>query len=723
VHRATVVADTIPRQIGHYPVECELGRGGMGVVYLGRDPKLNRKVAVKVLPSEWTGGERLQRFEREARTAAQLSHPNIATIYELGRAGETYFIAMEYIDGKSLRDRLLASKRMSQADALELATQIADALVAAHDRNIVHRDLKPHNVMLTGEGRVKILDFGLAKRLAPEGEAGATVVTQLTAERRVLGTPGYMSPEQVRGEQVDARSDIFSFGVLLYETVTGEAPFTGESDAEVLSAILRDTPLPVRKRNPDVSQELDRFIGKCLEKAREKRFQSARELLSELRRVRETVGDGQAEERPSIAVLPFENMSADPDNEYFTDGMAEEILNALSTIEALRVASRTSSFAFKGKHEDIRKIGHQLDVQTLLEGSVRKAGNRLRISAKLINVADGYQLWSERYDRDVEDVFAIQDEIAANITQALRVVLTESEKRAIEKVPTQDVRAYDCYLRGRQFFHEHRRKSYEFARQMFHRATQIDPGYAHAYAGIADCCSSLYRFCEASDAYLQEADDACRKALALDPELAEAHVARGLATSLKGELEEARKEFEIAIQLNPQLFDAFHVYGRMCFGNGEMERARELFERTVELDPEEYTAAYFLALAYKALGREADARSAEKRGLELIKRHLELNPDDAIAICRGATTWAQLGETEMARDWAGRAISIDPDDPLVLYNVGCVQAALGEREEAIDCLERSVACGMGQREWPENDPDLDAVRDHPRFQALLEKMS
>jgi non-specific serine/threonine protein kinase len=692
----------------------------MGVVYLGRDTRLNRPVAIKVLPGEWTSGERLQRFEREARTAAQLSQPNIATIYELGQADDTYFIAMEYIEGRSLRERLSQPERVSLNEALDLGAQIADALAAAHARNIVHRDLKPQNVMLTAENRVKILDFGLAKTLASSD--GASVVTQLTAERRVLGTPGYMSPEQVRGEQVDARSDIFSFGVLLYEMVTGEAPFTGESDADILSAILRDTPLPVRNRNRKVSSDLDRFIARCLEKDREARFQTAGELVAELRRVRQTVGQGQKEETPSVAVLPFANMSADPDNEYFTDGMAEEIINALSKVEALRVVSRTSSFAFKGKHEDITKIGEQLRVRTVLEGSVRKAGKRLRITAQLINVADGYQLWSERYDRDVEDVFAIQDEIAQNITSALKVVLTEKEKKAIEKAPTENVKAYDYYLRGRQYFAQFRRKGNEFGRQMFKRAIEIDPTFALAYAGVADASSMLYMYWDPTEQNLREAEQAARTALDLDPELAEAHVAMGSTISLKGDFTQAQSHFEKAIQLDPQLFNAYYLYGRACLSNGRLEKAAEMLAKASELRLEDYYAPLLLATVYAGLEREGDRDATYRKALEVIEKHLELNPDDARAVCLCANAWSRLKDTAKAMEWVKRAIAMEPEEAVVLYNVACVYALLGEDDKSIDWLERTIESGFLYRGWAENDPDLDSLRAHPRFKALLGKM-
>jgi TolB-like protein/Tfp pilus assembly protein PilF len=423
----------------------------------------------------------------------------------------------------------------------------------------------------------------------------------------------------------------------------------------------------------------------------------------------------------SIAVLPFADMSAEKENGYFTDGMAEEIINALTTIRALRVASRTSSFAFKGTTEDIRQVGKKLDVATVLEGSVRKAGNKLRITAQLVNVADGYQLWSQRYDRDMEDVFAIQDEIAQSIVTALRVILSEDEKRAIEKVPTVNVEAYDCYLRGRQFFHQFRKQSLEFARQMFNKAIEIDPTYALAYAGVADCCSVLYTNFDASDANLTNADVASRRALKLAPQLAEAHVARGLAVSLLGHHAEAETEFETAMGLNPQLFDAAYRFGRSLLAQGKFEKAATIFERAMELRPEDYVVPGLLGGAYAALGRTADAQRGFKRQAEAATKRLELNPDDPRALYMGAVGLARLGEAKRARDWANQAMAISPNDATVLYNVACVFSNIGEADEAVAALEKSVASGFGHWAWIENDSDFDTIRNHPRYKALIEK--
>ena len=427
------------------------------------------------------------------------------------------------------------------------------------------------------------------------------------------------------------------------------------------------------------------------------------------------------EDRRSIAVLPFVNMSGDPENEYFSDGISEEILNLLTKLPKLRVPSRTSSFAFKGTTEDIRQVGKKLDVATVLEGSVRKAGNKLRITAQLVNVGDGYQLWSQRYDRDMEDVFAIQDEIAQNIVKALRVILSEDEKRAIEQVPTANVEAYDCYLRGRQFFHQFRKQSIEFARQMFNKAIEIDPTYALAYAGVADCCSVLYTNFDATEANLSNADTASRRALELAPQLAEAHVARGLAVSLLGQYAEAETEFETAMGLNPQLFDAAYMYGRGLVAQGKYDKAVRILERAAELRPEDYVVPEFLGAAYARLGRTVDSQRAYRRAVDAATKRLELNPDDPRALYMGGTGLARLGEVKRAKDWGAQALAISPGDATVLYNVACIYSTSGETDEAITLLERAIAAGFGHWKWIENDSDFDSLRNHPRYEAMMAK--
>ncbi len=415
-------------------------------------------------------------------------------------------------------------------------------------------------------------------------------------------------------------------------------------------------------------------------------------------------------------------MSADKENEYFSDGLAEELIHVLSKVESLHVASRTSTFAFKGKNEDVRKIGEQLNVRTVLEGSVRKAGNRLRISAQLVNVADGYQLWSETYNRQLEDVFEIQDEIAQNIAKALRVLLSDKDKKALEQGQTADIQAYDYYLRGRQFFHQFRRQGFEFARQMFAKAIAIDPTYARAFAGLADCHSLLYTNWERSDLHLKEADAASRKALELDADLAEAHVARGQAVMLNKHYDEARREFETALDQNPNLFEAHYFYARCCMAQGQLTEAVRLFEQASRLRPEDYQALCLGAGTLMGLGRKAEAEATYRRGLEAAEKHLQRHPDDARAHYLGAAAWCQLGQPDKGCDWARRAMDIDPEEPMTLYNVACVYALQNKVEEALGILENAVQHGFRHKAWIEHDADLNSLRGQPRFVALLQRL-
>lgn len=722
-------------KLGPYEILSKLGAGGMGEVYRARDSRLEREVAIKVLPDRFAQDhDALTRFRRESKAVAALSHPNIRAIFDIGTDEGRTFAVMELLEGETLASRLKRSA-FEWHKAVPIALAIADGLAAAHGKGIVHRDIKPQNIFLTAEGGVKILDFGLARlktKGSKEGEGLTATLTLETQPGAILGTVQYMSPEQVRGQGADARSDIFAFGCVLYEMLTGHRAFSRNATADTIAAILNDDPPSLAEAGVSVPGELQRVVTHCLEKNPAQRFQSARDLAFALRGVeRGAYADEPGKRRtpdkersePSVAVLPFVNMSADRENEYFSDGLAEELINALCKIDRLHVASRTSAFAFKGKNQDIREIGDRLNVRTVLEGSVRKAGNRLRISAQLVNVTDGYHLWSETFDRKMEDVFAVQDEIAQAIARALRVVLSEKEKRAIAKVPTDNVQAYEYYLRGRQFFYEFRRKGWEQARKLFIRAYELDPQYVSAYAGVADSCSLLYTYCDASDAYLKEADEASRKALELDPELAEVHVARGLAVSLNKRYDEARQEFETAIRQNPELFEAYYFYGRARLAQEELEQAAQLLEQACRLRPEDYHALDLLAGIYTGLGRKSDAEAAYHRSLQAAEKHLELFPEDGRALYLGAIALVRLGERDRGVEWAERALATDPEEPIVLYNVGCTYALLGKVEKAIDYLDEAITFGMGHKEWFENDPDLDSVREHPRFQALLERLT
>ncbi len=705
-----------------YTFDREVGRGGMATVYRAQDQKHDRPVAIKVLHPYLAVNLGPERFLREIQIAAQLQHPHIVPLYDSGQAGDLLYYVMPYVEGESLRQRLAREQRLPVEDALHLGRSVAAALDYAHRHGVVHRDIKPENVMLH-EGEAVVTDFGIAKAVTA---AAASTLTQTGA---TVGTPAYMSPEQAAGAaELDGRSDVYSLGCVVYEMLSGRTPFTGPTAQAIIAQCFTEPPPSLRGARGDLPEWVEPVVMKSLAKEAGDRFATAAQFSLALKQPGASTPPGMtttaaaAATTKSIAVLPFVNMSADPENEYFTDGIAEEIINALTKIQALRVASRTSSFAFKGKNQDIRKVGEQLNVTTVLEGSVRKAGSRLRVTAQLVNVTDGYHLWSERYDRELQDVFAIQDEIAGNIVRALRVVLSDAEKRAIEKAPTANVQAYDYYLRGRQFFHQFRRTGMQFARRMFERAIEVDPGYAIAYAGVADCCSFLYMYWDGSKANLEGAESASRKALDLDPELAEAHASRGFAVSLSKQYDEARREFETAIRLNPKLYEAHYFYARACVQEGKLEEAVLHYQDASRVRPEDYQALVLMAAPLKALGRTEEMRAAMRHGLEVAQKHLELNPDDARALYLGAGALVQLGDREQGLDWTRRAYAIDSEDPGVLYNVACAYSNMGQIDDAIACLEKAVQNGFGHREWFENDSDLDPLRNDERFQALMKRL-
>ncbi|MDX1643682.1 MAG: protein kinase [Thermoanaerobaculia bacterium] len=712
----------IGQTLSHYKIVEKLGEGGMGAVYLAEDGRLGRQVALKILPAEMADDpERLERFEREAKVVAALNHPNIVTIHSVEEADGVRFLTMERVEGVSLEEKVVPGG-LGLDDFLGIAKPLVEAVCAAHERGITHRDLKPANVMVGDDGRVKVLDFGLAKLQEDRRAAEVTELSTqgLTRDGVVLGTVPYMSPEQVQGRAADHRSDIFSIGIIFYQLLTGQRPFRGETSADVISSILRDQPGSVTSLNAHLPNHIGRIVRRCLEKDPNGRYQTARDLLNELEELRREAAASEQPAGSSIAVLPFTNMSSDPEQEYFCEGIAEELINGLGRIKNLRVASRTAAFQFKGRGFDIREVGEKLNVGTLLEGSVRKAGNRLRITAQLVNVADGYRLWSERYDRTMEDIFAIQDEIAESIVKALEMTLSPKERRAIQNVATRDVGAYDYYLRGRKFFYGFDRKNFDFARRMYTKAIELDPNYALAYAGIADCCSFLCMYALGKAEDREKADEASRKALELDPDLAEAHASRGLALSLNKKYDEAEVEFEKAIELNSKLYEAYYFYARVCVAQGKFEKAAELYEKAIEVRPEDYQAPLLLPQVLVRLERdEEEISEAHRRAVAVTQRHLDLNPGDVRALVLGASSLMALEQRDKALAWLDQALSLAPEEPHLLYNVACVYASAGEEERALETLERSVRLGYAHKSWIENDSDLDSIRDHLRFRQIV----
>jgi TolB-like protein/Flp pilus assembly protein TadD len=786
----TMIGTTLSR----FKITGKLGEGGMGEVYRALDTELDREVALKLLPADMADDpERLERFQREAKSVAALNHPNIVTIHNIEESEGRHFLTMELVDGDSV-DKLIPKDGLPLAQLFDIAIPMADALAVAHEKGIVHRDLKPANVMVGTDGRVKVLDFGLAKlAAAPAGEDGELAEmatrTALTGEGMLMGTAPYMSPEQLDGRPVDQRTDLFAMGVVLYEMATGHRPFQGDTSAALVTSILRDQPQAITDVNETLPRHLARVVQHCLEKDPRDRYQSALDVRNELRSLRREVdsgvvqtgsggmqtpavsqeppkksrlglwagvaaaavvilgvawwmGRGSGKEsaivstptpeaspavagpsyKPSVAVLPFVNLSADPQNEYFTDGLTEELIQALGKVEGLQIPARTSVFALKGSKLTVQEIGERLGVGNVLEGSVRKSGNQLRISAQLIEVADGFELWSETYDRELEDVFVIQDEIASNIVGALQLTLSPGEEQALQSDRTTDIKAYDFYLRGRGYFRRRTKEDFESAREMFSKSIEIDSSYAPAYAGLADTYTEFWRNYESTDENLRKADEYSRKAVELGPDSAEAHAARGYALGQLRQYDEAVAEFETAIELGPTLFEAYYYYGTVAFTQGDLEAAAEMFEKASQSAPDDIRALQLLPQVYRSLGRPKSVRSTSERRLALAERLLELDPDDVQVLLYGANALANLGERARSLEWAERVLKAETDDALVLYNIACFYSIAGEPDLAIQALEKSYEAGLADPEWMAQDSDLDSLRDRVRYQALVERM-
>jgi serine/threonine protein kinase/tetratricopeptide (TPR) repeat protein len=697
-----------------YTIIRKLAEGGMGEVYEAMDRKLGRRVALKFLSPRLTADpEARDQFIREARAASALDHPNICTIYEVDETGgRSLFISMAYYDGETLRTRLDRGA-LGVREALDIAISVASGLAKAHARHIIHRDIKPSNIFITQDGQIKILDFGLAK-LA--GESGGVSM-------EAAGTVLYMSPEQIQARDVDSRADVWSFGAVLYEMLAGRPPFRGKTAAEVMSAIVKTEPDITGQLRRSVPVEIERIIARSLAKDPDARYQRIDELLSALVEAKRQIDARSLDRKPSIAVLPFADMSMKKDQEYFCDGIADELINGLARIRNLHVVSRTSTLKYKDSTLDIRDIGRELGVGAILEGSVRKAGETIRITAQLVSVADGYHLWSDSYDIEMKDVLAIQADISRNIVEALRVKLTPEESQSILAATTMDAEAYDYYLRGRSFYNQFRRKGVELALQMFKLAIRHDPNYALAYAGVAECCVYLFLYAERRQESMEEAEKASRMALELAPNLARVHVSRGQVLSLAKKHEEAEEEFETALRMDPRSFEAHYLYARDCFAQGKLEKAVMLFEKASDVNPEDYQSPLLAAPMYEALGRKSMADASRRQGVEIVAEHLRLNPGDVRALYMGANGLVALGEIEKGLEWASLALVMDPNEPMVLYNVACIYSVAGRIPEALDCLEKAAETGLSQREWYEHDSDLDPLRDQPRFIALLDRLT
>ena len=728
--------------LGPYAIVSQLGQGGMGVVYTAHDPRLKRTVAIKLLPPDLTKDDTAkQRFLQEAQAASALDHPNICTIFEINETddGQLYLVMAHY-EGETLKERI-ARGPLALDDAIDIATQVGTGLAEAHGAGIVHRDIKPANLLVTKSGVVKILDFGLAKLAGTEG---------ITQTGTAIGTVAYMSPEQARGQDVDHRTDIWSLGVVLYEMLAGEPPFQGENLLSLSNAILEKEQASLS----GPSSSAQSIVTKALAKDRGQRYQAVDELLGELRK-RQGSPTGVAPEQPdvpSIAVLPFTNMSGDPEQEYFCDGLAEELIDALARLDGLRVVARTSAFQFKDQAQDLRRVGEQLNVKTALEGSVRKAGSRLRINAQLINTADGYHLWSERYDREMDDVFAVQDDIARSVVEKLKVKLLGAPDAPLVKPPTDNLEAYNLFLEGRYYFARYTKTSFERSLACFARAQALEPGYAQALAGSAHVqTQQAFMGYVAPRDVMPLAKRAAVEALAADETIAAAHTAMARVLEVyEWDRPAALRENGRALELSPGDALIRTFYAVLLARDGQEAASVIETRAAVESDPLSLMARSFLSLILVCARRFDDA-------LVEASHAVEMDPTHFLAGWSLGLAMAGQGRNEEAIDVFKHATTVQPDDPYAQGYLGWALGLAGQRKDATRILHELedkrrrqycsgsspalVSLGLGDHRqalsWletaaEERDPMLafinvlyvyDPLRSDPRFHALLRRMN
>jgi serine/threonine-protein kinase len=732
---------------GSYRIEKEVGAGGMALVFQARDLKHDREVALKVLKPDLASRLGRERFLREIQMAARLTHPHILPLHDSGDASGLLYYVMPHVAGPSLKDRLKKEGPLPAEEAVDIARAVASALDYAHRQGVVHRDIKPANIMMN-QGVAVVTDFGIGKAISEAGAQGA----QLTQEGMLVGTPAYMSPEQTkeRGE-IDGRSDIYSLGLVLHELLTGEPLFTGPTPIALLVRRASQA-MPELSYPGEVPHEVRHAVHTALAESPDERFATGADFVTALVGAQRALSDtftppatpAQSAEI-SIAVLPFSNMSGDPENEYFSDGVTEEIINSLTKLGGLRVAARTSSFAFKGQSPDIKEAGRRLNVSTVLEGSVRQSGDQLRVTAQLINVADGYHLWSERWDRQMDDVFAVQDEIAGAIADRLKVTLSASQE--IPARPTSNVEAYQLYLKGRHLWNHRDEDSLLKAVDYFEKAIERDPEFAHAYSGLADTYLLMgsYRIIDRGEAH-EKAKAAALKACELDDSLAEAHTSMGQVLRRERDWEGEERAYKRAIELNPNYATAHQWYATLLAALGRMDEAVQEARRAEELDPLSHAILVTSAIVFD-LARDVDC------ALNRLKRALELEPEFASAIgysgyvyaqrgmfdeafktnekmaekwgdeeggvtAHRATIYALMGDQEKGRELLEKAIEQEVDPGYAAF----VWTALGEYDLAFEWLDRAV----DENSWfvfhMKVHPALDPLRPDPRFDKLLDRV-